>query len=174
MLETWGALIFVVNRRNPHWGSIKWPHANRVCAQLWRDALQLGAVQCTPNKNLQIFLHKHIFNLEFNNHSGLCKRHLLEMDLGELTIYIYVCSYHLSSTIFPKLPIQKSFPRTFRSSMDAPSSFVLPCHCPPVGNSKFRQNSSNSISDWSDHLTTLYLLYWTEGHIETPKYWDER
>ena len=149
--------------RNPHWGSIKWPHANRVCAQLWRYALQLGAVHQTQ---ICKFFSISIFStLSLIYIVDFGKIHLLEMDLGELTIYVYmlVHIHHYFSS--PKLPIQKSFPRTFIIMCDVsdhrwtpPPSSSFPVIALQSGNSKFRQNSSNSISDWSDHLTTLYLL----------------
>ena len=79
---------------------------------------------------------------------------------------IYVCSYHLSIIIcpFPNYHSRKVFLNfivmwCFRSSMDAPSSFVLPCHCPPVR--KF-QISSEIFQQhfrliWS-HIYTLFVV----------------
>ena len=68
------------------------------------SALNCGSTPCnlglyTKHKFAKFSPYKHIFNLEFNIHSGLCKRHLLEMDLGELTIYVYM----FDRIIYPSL-----------------------------------------------------------------------
>ena len=146
--------------RNPHWGSIKWPHANRVCAQLWRDALQLGGVHQTQ---ICKFFSISIFSTSSLIYKDIClKWTWVNWPYMYICLFISFIHHYFSS---PKLSIQKSFPRTFIIMCDAsdhrwtpppPSSF--PVIALQSGNSKFRQNSSNSISDWSDHLTTLYLL----------------
>ena len=149
--------------RNPHWGSIKWPHANRVCAQLWRDAFQRGAVHQTQ---ISKFFSIRII-------STLSLLYLVDFSKDicwKLTSVIwpciYVCSYHLSIIIFHFTNYQsrKVFLNfivmwCFRSLMDAPSSFVLPCHCPPVR--KF-QISSEIFQQhfrliWS-HIYTRFVI----------------
>ena len=116
----------------------------------------------TKHKFAKFSPYKHIFNLEFNIHSWLFKRHLLEMDLGDLTIY--VCSYHLFIIIFPFPNYQSR--QVFlnfiviwciRSSMDAPSSFVLPCHCHPVR--KFQISSEISQQHFRLIWSHIYFLF---------------
>ena len=140
-------------------------------------ARRLSAWGYTPNTNLQIFLHTHNFNLKFIILSGLFKRHLLEMDFGDLTMYICLfisLVHHYFS--FHKLPIQISFskfhcyvmfqiidgrPLLLRPSLSLPSSPEIP---------NFVRNLPTAFQ--TDLITYLHSICYSEwkNTSKTPKY----
>ena len=147
--------------RNPHWGSIKWPHANRVCAQLWRDALQFGAVHQTQ---ICKFFSISIFSTLSLIYIVDFAKDICWKWTWVIWPYIHLCLFISFVHHYFSFPIQKSFPRNFiviwciRSSMDAPSSFfVLPCHCPPVR--KFQISSEISQQHFRLIWSHIYFLF---------------